>query len=271
MPAASLRSTIAHPAYRAGLRDMSGPALGIAAWALVTGVAMVKGGLSVPIALLMTFTVFAGSAQLAVVPLMAVGAPVWVIWATAFCVNLRFVIFSAQWRPYFMRFPLRQRLALGYVAGDINYVLFMNRFEAPARAAGAATPGTDGQVEYFWGTASANYLAWQVPSVIGIVLADVIPTAWGLGFAGTLALLGLAYSLVSDRATLFAAVVAGAAAVAAFALPFKLHIVVAIAAAVCVGLMIDGGGDAGRRVRAWLAGTLPPPPRGPTRDARCAA
>jgi hypothetical protein len=40
--------------------------------------------------------------------------------------------------------------------------------------------------------------------------------------------------------------------VAAFALPFKLYIVVAIAAAVCVGLMIDGGGDAGRRLRLWF-------------------
>ena len=86
---------------------------------------MVKGGLSVPLALLMSFTVFAGSAQLAVVPLMAAGAPIWVVWATAFCVNLRFVIFSAQWRPYFMRFPLRSRLALGYLSGDLGYVLFM--------------------------------------------------------------------------------------------------------------------------------------------------
>ncbi len=49
---------------------MSAVSLGIAAWGLVTGVAMVKGGLSVPLALLMSFTVFAGSAQLAVVPLL---------------------------------------------------------------------------------------------------------------------------------------------------------------------------------------------------------
>lgn len=241
----TLRSLAAHPAYRAGLREMAGPALGIAAWGLVTGVAMVKSGLPVPLALLMTFTVFAGSAQLAVVPLIAVGAPVWVIWATAFCVNLRFVIFSAQWRPYFMRFPLRQRLALGYFSGDISYVLFMKRYAEPP----AAGEAPDGQVEYFWGSVTANYVAWQIPAVAGILMAEVIPTAWGLGFAGTLALLGLTYALVSDRATLLAGVVAAAAAVAAFALPFKLHIVVAIAAAICVGLMVDGGGDAGRRVR----------------------
>lgn len=244
----SLRSVLRHPAYRTGLSEMAGVSLGIAAWGLVTGVAMVKGGLSVPLALLMTFTVFAGSAQLATIPLIALSAPVWVIWATAFCVNLRFVIFSAQWRPYFMRFPLKQRLMLGYFSGDLNYVLFMRRYAVPP--ADGDVP--EGQIEYFWGSVSANYLAWQIPSVIGILLADVVPTHWGLGFAGTLALLGLTYSLVSDRATLLAAVVAGAAAVAAFALPFKLYIVVAIAAAVCIGLMIDGGDDAGRRLRAWL-------------------
>jgi predicted branched-subunit amino acid permease len=248
MSSLSLRTTLAHPAYRAGLRDMAGVSLGIAAWGLVTGVAMVKGGLPVWMALAMTFTVFAGSAQLAVVPLMVLGAPMWVVWATAFCVNLRFVIFSAQWRPYFMRFPLKLRLAFGYVAGDINYVLFMKRHPEPP----ADGEAPQGQIEYFCGSVTANYLAWQVPSVIGILLANAVPTHWGLGFAGTLALLGLTYALVSDRATLLAAVVAGAAAVAAFALPFKLYIVVAIAAAVCVGLLIDGGGDAGRRVKREL-------------------
>lgn len=228
----SLHETLHHAQFRTGVRDMSPVALGVAAWGLVTGVAMVKGGLSIPMALLMTFTVYAGSVQLAVIPLMTVGAPMWVIWATAVCINLRFVIFSAQWRLYFMRYPLRQRLLLCYMSGDLTYVLFMKRFREPRE--------DEGQGEYFVGASCACWLAWQVPAVLGILLGEVIPTHWGLGFAGVLALLGLAYSLVSDRATAISAVVAGAAAVAAFALPLRLHIVVAIAAAVCVGLLLDG-------------------------------
>lgn len=247
----SLRAAMRHPQFRAGATDMLGVSLGIGAWGLVTGVAMVKSGMSVPLALLMSLTVFAGSAQLAAIPLMAVGAPIWVIWATALCVNLRFVIFSAQWRPFFMRFPRLQRVALGYFTADLNYVLFMKRF--PEAREG------EGQIEYFLGGTAVNWSAWQFPSILGIVLADVIPTHWGLGFAGVLALLGLTYSMLSDRATTFAAVVAGAAAVAAFALPFRLHIVVAIAAAVCVGLMIDGSGDAGRKIRSLLPGSGPRP------------
>jgi predicted branched-subunit amino acid permease len=241
----SIRAALRHPQFKTGLRDMSSVSLGIAAWGLVTGVAMVKSGLSVPLALLMTFTVFAGSAQLAALPLMASGAPMWVIWATALCINLRFVIFSAQWRPFFMRFPLRERLALSYVSADLNYVLFMKRFQEPR--------DDEGQIEYFLGGSSINWVSWQVASVAGIVLADVVPTEWGLGFAGVLALIGLVCSMVSDRATVLAAVVAGAAAVAAFALPFKLNIVVAIAAAICIGLLFDAGGsDRGRRARDAL-------------------
>ena len=262
---ASMRAQWAHPDFRAGMSDMAAVSLGVAAWGLVTGVAMVKTGLPVSWALLMTFTVFAGSAQLAVLPLMVVSAPVWIIWATAFCVNLRFVIFSAQWRPYFHRFPLRKRLALGYFSGDINYVLFMRRFTEPP----AEGEAPEGQIEYYWGSVITNYVTWQTSSVVGILLADVVPTEWGLGFAGTLALLGLTYSLVSDRATSFAAVIAGAAAVAAFALPFRLHIVVAIAAAVCVGLMIDGGGDAGRRLRARFERAPRPTPPSSASEVRC--
>ena len=97
------------------------------------------------------------------------------------------------------------------------------------------------QPPYFWGGAVTNWFAWQVPSVIGILASEQIPTSWGLGFAGTLALLGLTCSLLNDRATWIAAGVAGCAAVAAYALPLKLNILVAIAAAVAIGLLMDHG------------------------------
>lgn len=210
---------------------MAGVSPGIAVWGLLTGVAMVKSGLPLALALLMSAIVFAGSAQLAALPLLVGGAPIWLVWATALCVNLRFIIFSAGWRPYFAHLPFWQRVRLGYFAADLNFVIFMRRFPEPQPA--------PEQLPYFWGGMAMNWTAWQVPSLAGILLAERIPASWGLGFAGTLALLGLLYSLVADRATLVAAAVAGGAAVATYALPLKLNIVVAIAAAVAVGLLID--------------------------------
>ena len=163
---------------------------------------MVKSGLPVPFAALMAVLVNAGSAQLAALPLLVSGAPLWVIFATAFCVNLRFVIYSAHWAKYFGHMPRRQRLTLGYFAGD-------------------------------------GWSSWMGASLLGIVLADRVPTEWGLGFAGVLALLGIAYSLLSGTKSWVAGAVAACAAVAAFSMPFKLNIVVGIAAGIAAGLLLD--------------------------------
>ncbi len=210
---------------------MTGISLGIGAWGLVTGVAMVKAGLGVPLSIAMSLLVFAGSAQLAALPLIAHGAPLWVIWATALCVNLRFIIFSAGWRPYFAPLPRRQRLWITYFMADLNYVAFMRRFPKPA--------AMSDQLPFLWGGVAMNWTAWQAMSLVGIVLADVIPTRWGLGFAGSLALVGITGTLLVDRGTWIAAVVAACAAFAAFALPFHLNIVVAIAAAIAIGVLVD--------------------------------
>ena len=40
-------------------------AIGVAAWGLVAGVAMAKSGMGVPLAILMSIVVYAGSAQIA--------------------------------------------------------------------------------------------------------------------------------------------------------------------------------------------------------------
>jgi predicted branched-subunit amino acid permease len=120
---------------------------------------------------------------------------------------------------------------MSYFAADLNYALVLERFPQP--------PETSKSVPYFWGGVVLNYPAWHLPSLIGLLVGDRIPAQWGLGFAGALALLALTYAMLHDRGTWIAAAVAGAAAVATFALPLRLNILVAIAAAVVVGLLID--------------------------------
>ena len=244
-------------ARREAVRELAALAPGTAAWGLVTGVAMIKTGLPLWAALVMTFTMYAGSAQLAVLPLLAAQAPLWVTVATAFCVNLRFVIYSAQWRPFFMHLRLPRRLLLGYISTDMGYALFMKRYPEPPQLPAERAA----MISYFEAGAVLNWVVWQAASVIGILAADRVPTEWGLGFAGVLALLALTYSSIRDGRTLAAALVAAAAAVAAYGLPYKLHIVVAIVAAVALGLWMDGGSDTPRRWREALArigGTVRP-------------
>lgn len=221
------------PMFREGVRDGVPMAIGIAAWGLVAGVAMAKSGMGVSLAVFMSVLVYAGSAQIAALPLIAADAPMWVVWATTLCVSLRFMAFSFHYRPYLAHLPRPRRIALGYLMGDTNFALFIRRF--PARAPGHEHEHAD----YFMGSALMTYGVWQVSIVTGIIAGYGIPASWGLGFAGTMALLALTCTQLRNPSSWAAAVVAACAAVAAYALPLKLNIVVAIAAAVAVGLLAD--------------------------------
>ena len=224
-----------HPAFREGMTDTLKVSPGIWAWGLMTGVAMVQAGLGTEVSIWMTLLVYGGSAQLAATPLLAAGAPVWVVLATAFCVNLRFAVFSLHLRSYLMAWPRWQRMSIGYLVADLNYVQFVQRHPAPAQNAA----GQRAEMAYLCGNCFLSWLGWQVASLAGIFLASQVPMEWGLGFAGVLALVGILCSLTQTRLRAVSLVVSSAAAVAAFAMPLRLNILVAIAAAVAVCLVVE--------------------------------
>jgi predicted branched-subunit amino acid permease len=214
-------------------------AIGIAAWGVVAGVAMAKSGMGVPLAIFMSVITYAGSAQIAALPLIAADAPMWVIWATTLCVCLRFMAFSYHYRPYFAHLPRGRRIALSFLMGDTNFAVFAHRFPEAE-----PVPGFRYE-DYFLGSAGVTFVVWQLSITTGILLGHGIPASWGLGFAGTMALLALTCTQLRSPSTWVAALMAACAAVAAYALPLKLNVVVAIAAAVAVGALSDRFG-AGR-------------------------
>lgn len=213
--------------FNAGLPTL----FGIAAWGLVVGVAMVKSGLTPLQATGMTLLVFAGSAQLASLPLIAAQAPIWVIFATALVVNLRFVIFSALLAPHFAHLPWRQRLLYGYLTGDMTVALYLRRYPSPAPA--------PGKVMFLKGLIYPNWLSWQVGSLAGIFLGSAVPAEWGLGFAGTLAILCILIPLVINSAALCGVLVAGAVAVLAATLPYKLGLLLAVVVGMLTAMAVE--------------------------------
>lgn len=232
-----LSSIRREPSFREGARDMAPVALGIGAWGLMTGVAMVKSGMSVIEAVAMTLLVYAGSSQLAAIPLLVAGAPFWVVLATGFCVNLRFVVFSLHLRPYLMHLPRWRRMTHGYLTADMSYAMFTSHYPEPP------TTGAQqrSQEAYLTGGYFITWVSWMGMSLAGIALGNLIPQSWGLGFAGVLALVGVLCSMATSRLRVLAGLIAGATAVAAYALPLKLNIVAAIGTAVLLCFWIEKG------------------------------
>jgi predicted branched-subunit amino acid permease len=218
-------------AWREGFKTGLPTLFGIAAWGLVVGIAMVKTGLTAMQATGMTLLVFAGSAQLASLPLIAAAAPIWVIFATALVVNLRFVIFSALLGPHFSHLPWKQRFLLGYVSGDMTVAMFLQRYPTVERVAG--------KLSYLKGLMYPNWFAWQIGSLVGIFLGSAIPSEWGLGFAGTLAILCIMVPLIINSAALCGVAVAVAISVLAYGLPYKLGLLLAVVVGMVTAMVVE--------------------------------
>jgi predicted branched-subunit amino acid permease len=216
---------------RRGVRAALPAAPGVAAWGLVTGVAMVKSGLTVPWAILISVCVYAGSAQLATLPLIAAAQPFWIVALAAFATNLRFVIYSASLQPWFATYSRRRRAALGYFTGDFSFGVFMQRV---AREGAFAHRDA-----WFFGACGLNWLVWQVASIFGICAATDVPSEWGLQFAGTLALLALAVPLCLEWPGLAGAALAAVISVAARDLPFGLGLISGLLTGMGAAVLVD--------------------------------
>ena len=202
-------------AFKAGQRAILPSLPGAFAWGMISGVAMVKGGLAVPWALMMSLLVYAGSAQLAALPLIVAGAPLWVIVATGLITNLRFVIYSAALRPHFADRPPAVRAALGYFMTDFTFTRFMRSVQE------GSLPERHRDT-WFAGVCSSNWITWQISATAGIIGASYVPTHWGLEFTGTLALVALVGPSLNARPAVIGAVVAAAVALLTHPMPFKL-------------------------------------------------
>ena len=201
----------------------------------MTGVATVKSGLTQWQAIGMSLLMFAGTAQLAALPLIAADAPLWVVLLTAAVVNLRFVIFSAGLYPYFRHLPLGKRMALGYVTGDVSFAVSVSRWSQqpePGR-------GSSERTWFYLGVCSGTWIAWQVSSIAGILIGSGIPGTWGLDFVAILALVALVLPMIVGAPAIAGAVVAGAVAVLAVGAPLKLGLVVAVVTGICAAMLVD--------------------------------
>ena len=202
-------------------------------WGLVTGVAMVKSGLSESAAALMTIFVYAGSAQLTSLPLIASGSPLWLIFVAGLIVNLRFLIFSAALQPYFQSLPWHKRLVYGFFSTDMSFVIFMPRFGE------AKDKGTEHQRAFFLATIVPGWIAWQSSSMLGIVLGSLVPATWNLDFAAVLALMAITIPLANSRPMLVSMLAAGVAAWIGQGLPLRLGLLLAVVVGIAIGIWAE--------------------------------
>ncbi|ANQ83746.1 AzlC family ABC transporter permease [Azoarcus olearius] len=226
-----------NPAFRdgarEGIRDFMPMSVGLLPWAVVTGIAMVSAGLSPLQAAGMNLIVYAGTAQLGTLPLLASGAPLWLIVLTALALNLRFVIFSAALAPAFHDYGLARRLASSYLLVDGVFAMCTERL--------LKADDPHWRWGYYLGPSLWVWTLWQLFTLAGVLGAGIVPQGWSLEFMATIALLVMMLPMSRTRPMLVAALAGGIATVLLRGLPLRLGLIAGIAVGILAGFAAEHG------------------------------
>lgn len=124
---------------------------------------------------LMSSLVYAGSAQFAMLALLAIHAPVTAIALTVFLINLRLFLLSLHTSTFFRHASLLQNIGIGILLTDETYGVLLSEHVHTKYIS----------LQWMYGNNITSYLAWFVGSVVGTTLGSLLPNPemFGLDFA----------------------------------------------------------------------------------------
>ena len=174
-------------------------ALGVFIYAVTFGLLARATGLSIAEAMLMSATVYSGSAQTATVSGMAAGAGIGASVATILMLNARYLLYGAALRPWLAQASPTQAYASLYFLGDSNWVLAMK-----AHANGESDAG------FVFGSGIAMFIPWVGGTLVGSVVTEWVadPKVLGLDFLLVGFCMAMGTGLVKSRHDLLPAAVA---------------------------------------------------------------
>ncbi|MBB5192961.1 4-azaleucine resistance transporter AzlC [Silvimonas terrae] len=223
--------TVPAAGFWQGARDTLPMLVGAAPFGVIFGTLASTAGLQPWATMLMSILVYGGSSQFVGVTLLAAGASIPVIVATTLIVNLRHALYSATLMPHVQRIAKPMRAFMAWFLTDETFAIVYHKIDSgePVRVA-----------SYYMGSASAMYGNWLFWTAVGIAIGHSVPgiAGWGLEFAMVATFVGIVVPLLKSRSQVAAALSAGAVAMLANGLPYKLGLMAAAFTGIAVGMAV---------------------------------
>ena len=211
-----------------GARAMLPLLVAVAPLGLVVGVAVAESGAPQLAAWSTSWLVYAGSAQLAAIGLIAQGAPLGAVAGTVAVINVRIALYATAMAPHWRGTSRWWRALAAYLLVDPSFVVGSQSY-AGGRTRRAAHL-------HFLGGALVLWAGWLLVTAGGATAGAVVPAALQLDFAGPLYLVAMVVTAARTTAIRVAAATGAGVAASATALPLHLGPALGMAAGVAVGL-----------------------------------
>lgn len=218
--------------FFAGCRGIVPLIIGAIPFGIIFGAVANNSGLSFAGTIAMSAFVFAGSSQFIALSLLnSTAIPLIIL--TVFVVNLRHLLYAVSLIPYIQRLPQVWKFSLGFWLTDEAFAVAIARYNQADKS--------PLKHWYHLGAALFMYVNWQLFTIVGFTLGNLIPNAanWGLDFAMSVTFIGLLIPYLINKPMIIGAVVSGIMALVFHTLPYNLGLIVATLSGVISGISAE--------------------------------
>ena len=214
-----------------GILDILPLMIPVVPFGIIYGVIGVEIGFSPMEVFAMSFVIFAGSSQIAFAQLFAAGASPLVMISSVAVINSRHILYGAVLAEYLGKLRLTWKIILSYLMADQAFSVSSAYFKKNIKNKNAHF--------HMLGSGLTLWSLWQLSTLIGIVLGNIVPAQLGLEFAIPLTFFSLILSELRKLDHIVIILISGICSVLTYNFPFKIYIIFSAIFSLAISIMIN--------------------------------
>jgi 4-azaleucine resistance transporter AzlC len=204
--------------FKQGFLDVIPLTIPVIPFGIIYGVTATEIGLSPMITFVMSFVIFAGSSQIAFSQLFIAGASPLVMITSVAVINSRHLLYGAVLSQYLNKLNHYWRFLLSYLMTDQAFSVSLSYFKKNKKIYNPHF--------HMLGSGFTLWFLWQISTLLGIVLGNIVPEQLGLEFTIPLTFLSLIILELRKLDHLIIVMISGVTSLVSYSFPYKIYIII---------------------------------------------
>ena len=216
--------------FHKGFLDVLPLTIPVVPFGIIYGVIGTDMGLTPFMTFAMSFIIFAGSSQIAFTQLFFAGASPFVIIGSVAAINSRHLLYGAVLSQYLNKLSVSWRIVLSYLMTDQAFSVSSTYFKQNKNKFNSHF--------HMLGSGFTLWFLWQISTLVGIFLGNIVPEQLGLAFTIPLTFLALIVGNLRKLDHLIVIMVSGISSLLIYNLPYKIYVIVSAFIALTVSYFL---------------------------------
>ena len=203
--------------FKKGIVDVMPLTIPVIPFGVIYGVTGVEMGLTPFMTFVMSIIIFGGASQIAFCQLFAAGASPLVMLGSVAAINSRHFLYGAVLCKYFNKLNFYWRVLLSYLMTDQAFSVSSTYLKNNENKINAHY--------HMLGSGFTLWFLWQISTLVGIFLGNIVPEQLDLTFAIPLTFLALIVSELRKLDNIIVILISGTSSLVFYNFPYKIYII----------------------------------------------